>query len=276
MENKSKTWIIVLAVCVVIMLPILIDFIGNSKIKEISYEEYLDVVANGENALVYVGNLSDASYDDTVDVLKDVLSKDTVNDYSSEYSIYSIDNTELTEGETSNIGTDNGYVFLIEGDNQKVLTASSTSDYLVGLVDAYYNANFTSSNTSYKVAEDAAAFEKLVDSKKITVAVFGRDTCYYCNIFKPVYNAVAEKYGIDIYYFNSDSYDAKEYQKVLKLGLKIPASCNSTGEESLLSDGFGTPLTLITKKGKTIDCISGYVDRSTLIAKLTKNKLIEE
>lgn len=276
MENKNKTWIVVVIVCVILLLPIIIDYIGNSKIKQIAYDDYLDIVSNKENALIYVGDLSQDSYDEVMDVLKEVSKSAKATDYSSEYTIYSIDSAELTDDESAKIGTENGYAFIISGDKQKVLSASATTDYLVDSVDAYYNANFTSTNTSYKIAKDAASFEKLVDSKEITVAVFGRDTCYYCNIYKPVYNAVAEKYGLDIYYFNSDSYDASEYQKVLKLGLKIPAQCNSTGKESLLSDGFGTPLTLITKKGKTIDCISGFVDRATLITKLKENKLIEE
>ena len=276
MENKSKTWIIVVIVCAVLLLPIIVDYIGNSKIKEITYNDYLSIVENKENALIYVGDLSQDSYDETIDGLKEVMDSATKTDYASEYVIYSIDSTELTSDESAKIGTASGYVFMISGDKQKVLTASATTDTLIDLVDAYYNANFTSNNTTYKVAKDAATFEKLVDSKDITVAVFGRNTCYYCNIYKPVYNAVAEKYAIDIYYFDSDSYDADEYQKVLKLGLKIPAECNSSGKESLLSDGFGTPLTILTKKGKTIDCISGYVDRDTLITKLTENKLIEE
>lgn len=275
MNKKSKTWIIVAVVCVILLLPIFSDYISNSKIKQIGYDEYLDIVENKENALVYVGDLSQEAYDDTVDVLKEAIDGATKTDYASEYNVYSIDSTELTSEESANVGTANGYVFMLSGDKQKTL-ATTTQDELTDLIDAYYNANFTSSNTSYKVADDAAAFEKVVNSKDITVSVFGRNTCYYCNIYKPVYNAVAEKYNLDIYYFDSDSYDAKEYQKIMKLGLKIPAECNSTGEESLLSDGFGTPLTILTKKGKTIDCISGFVDRETLIAKLVENKLIEE
>lgn len=275
MENKSKTWIIVLIVVVLIMLPILIDFVGNSKVKKITYDEILEIKENNENALIYVGDLSSSSYDEVIDTLKNVIKDGTKTDYATDYTVYSIDSTELTEEEIATLGTSSGYVFMLDGENQKVLE-NATEDYLVSKVDAYYNANFTSENVSYKVAKNAAAYEKLVDSKDITVAVFGRDTCYYCNIFKPVYNAVAEKYSLDIYYFDSDNYDSKEYEKVLKLGLKIPAECNSTGTESLLSDGFGTPLTLITKKGKTIDCISGYVNRETLIAKLKEHKLIEE
>ena len=220
MNKKSKTWIIVAVVCVILLLPIFSDYIGNSKIKQIGYDEYLDIVENKENALVYVGDLSQEAYDDTVDVLKEAIDGATKTDYASEYNVYSIDSTELTSEESANVGTANGYVFMLSGDKQKTL-ASTTQDELTDLIDAYYNANFTSSNTSYKVAEDADAFEKVVNSKDITVSVFGRNTCYYCNIYKPIYNAVAEKYNLDIYYFDSDSYDAKEYQKIMKLGLKI-------------------------------------------------------
>lgn len=276
MESKSKTWIIVLVVCLVLMLPIFIDFIGNSKVKEINYSEYLDIVNNHENALIYVGELENDSNNGKIDVLKEISKNETTTDYSSEYSIYSINSAELTDKEIATLGTKEGYVYLIAGENQSIVSANANSSELTAKVDAYYNVNFNSSNTSYKVAKDAETYEKLVNSKKVTVAVFGRDTCYYCNIYKPIYNAVAEKYGVDIYYFNSDLYDAKEYQKIMKIGLTIPAECNSSGKESLLSDGFGTPLTLITKKGKTVDCISGYVDRATLIKKLTDNKLIEK
>ena len=137
MENKSKTWIIVLIVVVILMLPILVDFIGNSKVKEITYDKYLDIKENGENALIYVGDLSQDSYDDTVDVLKEVMDDATSTDYSSEYSVYSIDSTELTNDESANIGTASGYVFMINGDKQKVLTTTATTDYLIDLVDDY-------------------------------------------------------------------------------------------------------------------------------------------
>jgi thioredoxin-related protein len=61
----------------------------------------------------------------------------------------------------------------------------------------------------------------------------------------------------------------------MDLGLKIPASCSSTGEEVDLQPGFGTPLTLFTKNGKVIDCISGYVNKSELITKLETVGMID-
>lgn len=273
---KKKTWIIVVIVCLVLLLPILIDYFGNAKIKEIEYDKYLEIVENGENALLYVGDLKNSSYkNETVKLLKKVDKSGTKTDYASDYTIYSIDSSDLTADESRNIGTKEGYVFLVSGEQQKIMDTNSSEDALTNLVDAYYNASFNDNNKFYKVAKDAATYKKLVNSKDVTVAVFGRDTCYYCNIFKPVYNAVAEKYDVDIYFFDSDSYDKKEYQKIMDLGLTIPASCNSNGAESKLSDGFGTPLTIITQNGKTIDCISGYVDRSTLKSKLSEHGLIK-
>ena len=99
---------------------------------------------------------------------------------------------------------------------------------------------------------------------------------FYCNKFKPVYNAVSEKYDVDIYFFDSLSYDKTEYDKITNMDLIVPAKCNSNGTEFKLSDGFGTPLTLFTKKGKVVDCISGYVNRESLIDKLKTNKMISE
>ena len=129
---------------------------------------------------------------------------------------------------------------------------------------------------NYKIAEDAEEYSKLVkQKKKVTMAVFGRDTCFYCNQFKVVYNRVAEEYNLDnIYYFDSSTYDSVEYNKIMDLGLKIPASCND-GKEIELQPGFGTPLTLFTKNGKVIDCIDGYVNRQNLITKLQTVGMIE-
>ena len=56
--------------------------------------------------------------------------------------------------------------------------------------------------------------------------------------------------------------------------LKILAKCNREGEEQSLSEGFGTPLTLFTAKGETIDCIGGYVDKDELLTKLKEVGMI--
>ena len=74
---------------------------------------------------------------------------------------------------------------------------------------------------------------------------------------------------------NSFAANGEEYDKIMDLGLKIPASCTGTDEDANLADGFDTPLTLFTKNGKVIDCISGYVNKDTLLTKLETVGMIE-
>ena len=122
---------------------------------------------------------------------------------------------------------------------------------------------------SYKTVSTYEEYKKIVESDKITMAVFGRNSCSWCNKFKPIYNEVAGEYNIDIYYFDSDSFDKDEYNKIMNMAeLKVLAQCNRDNVDKALSEGFGTPLTLFTKSNETIDCIGGYVDKDELITKL--------
>ncbi len=127
---------------------------------------------------------------------------------------------------------------------------------------------------AYKTVSTYEEYKKIVDSDKVTMAVFGRNSCSWCNKYKPIYNEVAEEKKVDIYYFDSDSFNKKEYEKIMNMDLKILAHCNRDGVEKSLSDGFGTPLTLFTSNGKTIDCIGGYVEKEELLTKLEEVGMI--
>ena len=128
----------------------------------------------------------------------------------------------------------------------------------------------------YKVASTAQDYIDLVNSKNYTVAVIGYEGCSYCNLYLPVFNKVAEENDLDIYYFDSDNYDPSEFQKVINLNFTIPAKCNTKGEVKTMKDGFAKPMTLITKNGKLVDCIKGYVKESELVDTLSKYKLIKK
>ena len=86
---------------------------------------------------------------------------------------------------------------------------------------------------------------------------------------------VAGKYNLDIYYFDTDKYDQKELEKIYKLDFTIPKECTTTGEETTLAEGYPKPLTLITKKGKLVGCIRGYVSEDKLVSKLKEYKVLE-
>lgn len=274
MKGIAKKLIIV-GVVLLLLVPIIVDVVKNKSLKELKYSEY-DTVLNDTTrfgfALVYVG-------EENEDINKAI--KSTIDKHQpSEYGVngYYINSKDMTAEELTSLTQDatkkSAYIFMSNGEVIKIITDKLDAKTLNKYVDEYTvytgeKLNGISEDLShYKVLKNAKSYKKLVEDKKVTMAVFGRDTCFYCNQFKPVYNTVAEEYNLNIYYFDSDSYDTNEYASIMKMGLMIPASCSDTQKEAELSSGFGTPLTLFTKNGKVIDCISGYVGKRELIAKL--------
>lgn len=266
-KNVNYGLIIFIAIIVILFIPIISDYIKNQNIEVLSSGEITEKINADETFLLYVGDLEKSIKKD-LKKMRDL----TKTDYSYDYGVYTVkDGSDIDEV----LGEEVLIAIIIEGDIQKTYTKYDV-DSLNDDVERYFLGNITEDNKSYKVSENFSAYKKLVKSDEIVMAVFGRDTCFYCNKFKPVYNAVAEKYDLDIYYFDSDNYDSKEYSKIINMDLTVPAKCSSEGTEFKLSDGFGTPLTIFTKKNKIVDCISGYVDRGSLIEKLKTNDLISE
>lgn len=269
MEEKKINYglIIFVGIVIVLFIPIIFDYIKKQNIEVLSSTEISEKISASETFLVYVGDV-DKNTKKELRTMRDL----TKTDYSYEYGVYAV---KKSEDISELLGDKVVAAIIIEGDIQKTYTTYDKSS-LQKDVNKYFIANINEDNAFYKTAENFNAYKKLVKSDKVTVAVFGRESCFYCNKFKPVYNAVAEKYEVDIYYFDSDSYNSSQYSKIINMDLTVPAKCSSTGEEFKLSDGFGTPLTVITKKNKVVDCISGYVNRSSLIETLKTNDLISE
>ena len=275
MNSKLKGWIFALVIVVILMIPIIVDYYRNKEIDVISYDKYLDVVGSSDFALVYLGNPDDSGYVDTKETLTTMKSDfDIVVNTLNTNDLTDIENIELSNANVS-IDFSNGYVFIKDKSVVYVKEGSLTAAELKTLINKYYNNIIPEEEVEYKTAKDAASYKKAIDSKAIIMSVFGRDTCGWCNTYKPIYNELAAEYDFDVYYFDSDSYDSAEYSKILKSGLQIPASCTESGVAQTLDQGFGTPLTLFTKNGKVIDCISGYVNKDTLQAKLKKVGIIK-
>ena len=266
-KNINYGLIIFVAIVIILFIPIITDYIKNQNIEVLSSNEIEEKIKAGETFLVYVGDL-EKDRKKELRKMRDL----TKTDYSYEYGVY---NVKSSDDIKKSLGEDVVVSLYIEGDLQKKYTKYEAKS-LNADVEKYFIGNLTEDNRTYKVAENFNSFKKLVKGDEVTMAVFGRDTCFYCNKFKPVYNALAEKYNLDIYYFDSDNYNKKEYSKIINMDLTVPAKCNTEGVEFKMSEGFGTPLTIFTKKGKVVDCISGYVNRNSLIEKLKSNSLISE
>lgn len=290
MKKNIGPKIIAVVVVLVMLLPILTEAIVNSVLTTIKYEELNSVVTNTKNydfALVYVASSEDEDVRDKKTEIKNVIQTGEYKSVSTNKTLkaYYMDFDKLDAYGKSEIfkdgsTEDTAYVFIVNGEIIKVVEGQLNKDDLRDYIE-FYSANaekIAEDLIAYKTPEDSKEFTKLSkDKNKVYMFVLGRDSCFYCNQFKIVYNTVADEYDLDnIYYIDSDSYNSTEYEKILDSGLKIPAKCSSTGEEVQLQSGFGTPLTLFTKNGKTIDCINGYTNKSSLITQLKTVDIIAE
>ena len=263
--KKNKGLIIFIAVLIILFVPIIIEYISKQTIEVISSKSLSEKIEEKESFILYVGDIDKSVVNKLIDV-RDNKDSNTLFDYS----VYGIKETNVGK-ELKN----KKVIVFIEGDIQK-----SYDEYdnkaIMSDVNKYYNGIINDEEKSYKVAENYNTYKKIVNSDVVTMAVFGRNSCGWCNKFKPVYNAVAEKYNVDIYYFDSDNYNSSDYTKIVNMNLIVPAKCSSAGKEFKLSEGFGTPLTIFTKNGSVVDCISGYKDRTSLVDILKKNEIIRE
>ena len=275
MKGKLKNLIITLIVVLVLLLPILIDYYGDKSLEMLTYDNYITEVESGVSSIIYYG---DTENDDFKNISKTLLSMNkkfdinvkalNYNDLNEDQIVELLDQEELKDLKTGLIFAKHRAVeYIHDGDvDQKNLEA---------LINKYFNNVILEDEIAYKKPKDANAYKKIINSKNIVMTVFGRSNCTWCVDFKPVYNDIANKHKINVYVFESDLDKEEEYEKVMKLGLKIPKNCTDTGKAEDLADGFGTPLTLFTKNGKVIDCISGYLPRKSLEAKLKSVGMIE-
>ncbi len=168
------------------------------------------------------------------------------------------------------------FVFYTEDTLVDIWNTGEDDSYYRDLLEKYIEGKIPASEIAYKTPAKADDFIKLVNSKKYTVAVFGYEGCSFCNLYVPIFNEVAKDYGIDIYYFDRDNYDNKQFTKIMDLNLDIPAECTLDGLATSTAKGFPKPMTLITKSGKTVDCLRGYVSEATLVAKLQEYAIIKD
>lgn len=267
-EKKINYGLIVfLVILVILFIPIITDYVKKLNIEVINSNDINSKMEASESFLVYVGELDKS----TNKHLRKMREK-TLNDYSYNYGVY---NVESNKSLKDVFGDNIKLALVVEGDIQKVYSKYEKT-IVDEDVDAYLVNEINDDNRSYKVFRNFDEYKKTVKKNETTMIVFGYSGCTYCNRFKPVYNAVANKYDLDIYYFDSDNYDSKEYSKVINYNLLVPAKCGSTAKDFKLSEGFGTPLTIFTKKGKIVDCIGGYVNRTKLVDQLKTLDMISE
>lgn len=111
------------------------------------------------------------------------------------------------------------------------------------------------------VSMEVSEWQTAIKEDTLIVTTLAQTTCSWCEKFKPVAQTVAKKYGVDIVWLNVNTLSQEDYTKL-------------TGTFKELSE-FGTPHTIITKNGKLVDQISGYVEESDFVSALQKNGVIK-
>ncbi len=271
MKGKWKNIAIAIVIVGVLALPIVYDYYAGKEVDVVNYNQYGELaekVVHGKTLLVYYGDPKSKDFEDAeaqiLEIKKDFKIDVAVLDFANlteEEKGYVLESRDISK-------SDSGWILLKNQTTQYIHDGSLNNTDLDQLINKYHNGIIPADEINYKVAESASAYKKAINGKEITMTVFGRTTCSWCRDFKPIYNELAAEKDLNIYSFDYDTYDEKEYQKIMDFGLTIPKECTQTGTEAKLADGFGTPLTLFTQKGKVIGCISGYLPRENLILKL--------
>lgn len=277
MSRTLRSWIIAIVIIIILLIPIYVDYYKNNRIENLkTYSSYTELLNKNGFAVIYVGK----DVDTKVDTLKNLKKEFNTSETSAEFK--TIDNSNVSDDDKTSFEKENidvaktSWIIL----NEKEVVYQSSEDLsetqLETLINKYLNHIIPEEEISYKTVSTYDEYMKVIKSKNVIMTVFGRNSCYWCNKFKPVYNEVAKEQGVDIYYIDSDSFDKDEYNKILNSGLNIPAKCTEDKEKDLpLSSGFGTPLTIFTKKGKEVDCIGGYVNKASLESKLKSVGMIK-
>ena len=105
--------------------------------------------------------------------------------------------------------------------------------------------------------------KKIMNSETAKIVYLEKESCYYCNLLKPITDSLQEEFDLDYHKIDTSKLSNIELTKVLKT-LEIDY------------DSFGTPYIVIVKDGKKIDEHVGYTDEDVLFKLFQDNGIIEE
>ena len=267
---KKNLYLVVTVIVVLLLLLILIISKKDTfSVVELESSDILNNVETNGASILYTKELNDNI-------------KERFESYYNEFKIktyYSVmDLTSINELLADyDLSSENDNIFIIFMNGEPVDVVSTIdNNRVLELINKHLYNIIPESEIAYKVLSTANQYIKKVNSKDYTVAVFGIDNCTYCDLYLPVVNDIANKYNLDIYYFNRDQYDEDEYEKIMDLDFEIPAKCTTTGYSTSMSKSFPKPMTIITKNGKFVDCIRGYVTEDTVLKMLKEYKIVKE
>ncbi len=266
MKQGKKRIIIGVIALLIMLIPTIVDYF-ESIVKPITFFEFKENIDNGEKMIVYFDFAKSKTKKTTFSNLRK-FQKISGREYYF-VNIDSLTNNDKLEVNKLNPHILSGSAFVFINDKKIIeVRRGSYSPTDIEKLDNKYFKNYQE-DLYYKVPANSKEFIERADKEELTMVVFGRTSCSNCEDYKPVFNKIAADYELDIYYFDSDYYDRKEYNKVINNNYIIPgysntitnganyATCTRDGKSALLANGFSTPLTLFISNGKVVDCILG-------------------
>ena len=227
MSKKVFKIIVVCLIIILLLIPVFKEMSNNTGFRTIKYDDYKKAVENTESyklALIYAAPKSIETTEESKETIKEVLKDITKDD--EEITPYYIDSDDLKADAIKALKLDEttgqAYIFASNGEAIKIISGGLSKEDLVKYVNLYSANGIDESLVKYRTAKSAETFMKRVKKDEVTMAVFGRDNCYYCQQFLPVVNTVAEEKALDyVYYFDSNNYDEDFTEVITKADVGV-------------------------------------------------------
>jgi len=107
-------------------------------------------------------------------------------------------------------------------------------------------------------------FENILTSNEKTIILIGKDDCRYCSEVISILNTIIVNYDITVNYINIANFESE-------LSSKVEKKLTELG----FSDGFTTPLLIMTESNKLLDYVIGLSSEQYFIDIFTENGIIK-
>lgn len=131
-------------------------------------------------------------------------------------------------------------------------------------LDELYKYNFIEKVDNYINIINYDKFNELINSNDKSIILIGKDECRYCENVISTLNSITINYNIPINYINVGKLDSELSNKVEKRLIELG-----------YSDGFTTPITLLTESNKLIDFVIGPSEEKYFVDIFTENGIIK-
>ena len=146
MKGKLKSWIIGIVIVIILLIPIVVNYVKTRNIETIKYDDFTSNLSTTDFSLTYIGDLTDDKYDSIEKSLLNLRSK-----YDA--TVNSMDKTKLSDENWKSISninkdiTDSAYVFVKEG--EIVYAVSDLSEVKLDVLINKYKNNVIPENEIY-------------------------------------------------------------------------------------------------------------------------------